>query len=386
MVLAGFALASQPVFMPIRSGEDLTKVQNEALALNAPYLIFACSQVEFDCKSFKRTLAKNDLGKFWSENFVLAEMDVYSGYGYAWIQTVGVENYPVAVWYNSKGKALQKLEGTVNDSLWLQSSISAQARFQAYDQLESAYESGRLRKNGKLAWTEILELNGKSIEAEALARELLKSLSPAEFGKLEYLNLIFRYGLDAADQVLPYVLDHHDYFSRQNPNFPLIEYLTDAYAYNMELAIYGKDSLRADYISTHLSPKLEANNAKLNALSTNLFFARETSNWPKWAYLLKKHSTEPTVCRDLYLTQCLQLAGDSVFNIWLSGHLAKQESCLEAYDSNIILALAQRNLGQYALAESALNQAESLALDSKQQEELRLFRSRLQAERRLKER
>lgn len=171
------------------------------------------------CKKLeKEVFTHPEVAYFFNQNFINLKINAEKGEGVEFSSVFDVNAYPCALFFSPDGKLVHRTVGYFESQAFIENGKNALNTDRQIVTLSQKYESGDRSEQVLRNYAYALLAAG-DIKASAIARELLKQLTPDKWHQPENWELIQKMELDMNSPVFDYVAKNPQLFAPYEPEY-----------------------------------------------------------------------------------------------------------------------------------------------------------------------
>ena len=318
--------------------------------------------------------------------YVPLEFNANSNIGKRWLQAFAVEELPSFFVLNKNEVILESIDG-YQDVNALEKLLSENVENKnLYQTLNTKYGTGELSPS---EWTKLLyihSLNFDFNQTRVLALEYLNTLNDFTLLDPKVIPVLTRYGIDLETRYPKLILDKQKEIKTKWNDFDVDQWFQTAYSYNLDRALFNKDSTLIKKIANPLILKSEETDKAALTLTTYQLFVEETQQFSLLLEAVMDYTSEITDSAKrarFIFDQAFEIADKNedpkAFKV--SRELAKQASIYGTdFRFKMLESYTAYELGDMEDAEKLANEAKSIAVSVRSKDKadnlIRLIRSK----------
>lgn len=255
--LLGTVLFAQREWTPLQSYSDWMHVQRQAKTNGLPVLVFFCGPEGQLCEESKKQLEEEAILNYTEARFIRTKAFLEDGPGGSLADHWAIDFVPALLILDDKGRAVGRWMGRSSSAELLAFIKESRKRATQYDGLMKGWKNDSLSTYGLCSCAALFDLSKQYTAAKQAGDECIRSISPALYLDPAFRPFIMEFGWDLRLPVLPYLIAERERLEEDASGFPLMEYYTQAYRWNLEEVIYRRDSLGFDFLMRHLWPQIK---------------------------------------------------------------------------------------------------------------------------------
>lgn len=210
-------------------------------------------------------------------------INVESEMGSRWVQLFEAHNLP-SYYYVSSDETVLLQVSTVKTTRELANYANQALSIKLdYQEALKKFASHKLDIKGWLTLLNVHALNSSFQETQDLAYDFFNTLNEQQLLTANALPVLIKYALNLETPYPEKVLKNKAQIKKQLPAFDFNDYYQKTYSFNMDLALFNKDSVLLEKIISDLIPySPEASSKDKLAFDSRKLFATETKTFTQW--------------------------------------------------------------------------------------------------------